>query len=393
VRYTPEARREFARRLARDWRDLADQLDIPTHQISAFSRGFEAQEILDWLAARKRVDQLPAALDDIGRSDLAGLLRSGVQGDDGDLAAESANASRPRSRARPLVVAGGVVAATATALTLVLLLVWPTDGQPRPDPSTTQSGAPQPSGSPSTEVFEARIEQTMDVDTNRFVGVISYRDPTESGRGTDAGHYPEGGTVHVVCVLRYGREIRDKEWRDRPLSTRVWYRLSTPDPQWVPDMYVRLVPSTGKTALPVPPSCGGQHGIAMFLHPSSGSDVSLCPIIDGFAPALTGGANYYLIARYLDSHTSHFWLASRVTIVGQSWKAAGKIHLGDSSDTNKGRWQLYLVLADKNLTDKYDRRFAQAEGGNKRAQDLGDSLPLNVVKATIRVNRTSSTCT
>ena len=82
-------------------------------------------------------------------------------------------------------------------------------------------------------------------------GVRSYRDPTENGRGTDVGHYPEGGTVHVVCQYSSGREIRDKPWGNRPLSTRAWYKLSTPDPQWIPSMYVRIV---GPSA-PALPEC------------------------------------------------------------------------------------------------------------------------------------------
>jgi hypothetical protein len=243
VTYTNPAKVTFNRRLSKDWHDLALYLDIPSNDVDTFRQGREAAEIWDWLAVRRRLHELPDALVFVQRDDLAELLRQNERADQGD----NPNGSGWRRAA----LVASVVAVVAVAAFAIATrpwaegIAWVSSGLTSRPPSPDGTGA---------RVIEARIDGTMDVNSNRFVGLISYRDPTENGRGTDAGHYPEDGTVYVVCVKMDGREIRDEPWRDRPLSTRVWYRLSTTDPQWVPSMYVRLVPVAGQT--PAVPLCG-----------------------------------------------------------------------------------------------------------------------------------------
>lgn len=69
------AKVEFTRRLLYDWQDLADILGVPGFERARFARGDEARAIWAWLEVRGRLGELPAALDMIGRSDLADLLR------------------------------------------------------------------------------------------------------------------------------------------------------------------------------------------------------------------------------------------------------------------------------------------------------------------------------
>ena len=66
---------EIARRLAYDWQDVADVFGVPLSEIRRFRQGDEPHGLWDWLVARDRLADLPAALDAIGRTDLAGLLR------------------------------------------------------------------------------------------------------------------------------------------------------------------------------------------------------------------------------------------------------------------------------------------------------------------------------
>ncbi|MET7472032.1 hypothetical protein ACWIF8_01575 [Micromonospora chalcea] len=113
--------------------------------------------------------------------------------------------------------------------------------------------SPMPSdsaGAPASGPFEAVVSGTMDVDSDSFVGVISYRDPTLAGKGSDAGHYRECQTVSVVCRIPNGREIKDKPWRNRPPSTSGWYRLAGPTPTWVPDMYLTIRATGGASSVP-----------------------------------------------------------------------------------------------------------------------------------------------
>jgi nucleoside phosphorylase len=72
---SPSVKLDFVRRLADSWRDLADHVGIPAHETRRFSRGDEAREIWEWLDNRRRLSELPDALDAIGRPDLATTLR------------------------------------------------------------------------------------------------------------------------------------------------------------------------------------------------------------------------------------------------------------------------------------------------------------------------------
>jgi nucleoside phosphorylase len=73
-----EVRLQFNRRLGDDWRDLADFLGVPGHQIRSFNRGDEARDLWEWLNVRGRLGELPRALLAVGRADLADLLRQGA---------------------------------------------------------------------------------------------------------------------------------------------------------------------------------------------------------------------------------------------------------------------------------------------------------------------------
>ncbi|WP_433205529.1 hypothetical protein ACQP00_37980 [Dactylosporangium sp. CS-047395] len=226
-----QARNEFNKRLD-DWQGLADVLEIPGHQRRRFPRGEEPREIWMWLDSQNRLGELPDALVAIGRTDLADLLRAS--------APVTAPAPRARRRRRLWpVIAAGAALVVAGGLVLVLTRPW---NQPK------DKAKPEPSSGSVAEI-EARIDKTWDVETNKYVGVRSYADPTEAGRGAQVGSYAQGDTIYVLCQNPAGREVRDAKWSDRPESTRLWYRLSAPGPVWVPSMYVRLLSQV------VPPTC------------------------------------------------------------------------------------------------------------------------------------------
>jgi len=69
------ARVEFNRRLGADWQDLADILDIRTHERMRFPHGDEPRYIWEWLEVRGQLNLLHTALINIGRDDLAALVR------------------------------------------------------------------------------------------------------------------------------------------------------------------------------------------------------------------------------------------------------------------------------------------------------------------------------
>jgi len=66
---------EIVRRLTYDWQDLADVVGVPAYEMRRFRAGDEPRDLWAWLENRDRLGDLPGALDEIGRSDLAGLLR------------------------------------------------------------------------------------------------------------------------------------------------------------------------------------------------------------------------------------------------------------------------------------------------------------------------------
>jgi hypothetical protein len=68
----------FVHRLANDWPELADALDVPAHTQRRFEQFNAARELWEWLEVRERLHELPAALRYIGRTDLADVLDDGV---------------------------------------------------------------------------------------------------------------------------------------------------------------------------------------------------------------------------------------------------------------------------------------------------------------------------
>lgn len=65
---------EFCRRLIQGWRDLADLVEIPGHDIATFQQGNEARSIWEWLEQRGRLQDLSDGLQGIGRADLVAML-------------------------------------------------------------------------------------------------------------------------------------------------------------------------------------------------------------------------------------------------------------------------------------------------------------------------------
>jgi nucleoside phosphorylase len=67
---------EVLRELHFDWQDLADLVGVPPFQRARFAQGHEPRGVWEWLEARSRLAELPAALDLVGRADLGDRLRS-----------------------------------------------------------------------------------------------------------------------------------------------------------------------------------------------------------------------------------------------------------------------------------------------------------------------------
>lgn len=70
---------QVLRRLVDDWSALADYIEIPAYARSGFGPGEGPRGVWDWLDARLRLAELPAALTAIGRDDLAELVRPYVR--------------------------------------------------------------------------------------------------------------------------------------------------------------------------------------------------------------------------------------------------------------------------------------------------------------------------
>jgi hypothetical protein len=64
----------FCRRLQDSWPDLADLLGVRQDERRRFRRGYEAQDLWEWLDARQKLGELPEALAVVGRPDLRVLL-------------------------------------------------------------------------------------------------------------------------------------------------------------------------------------------------------------------------------------------------------------------------------------------------------------------------------
>jgi nucleoside phosphorylase len=66
---------QVVRRITYYWQDLADYLGIPSYEMRRFRAGDESYEVWAWLESRDRLVDLPDALEGIGLTDLADLLR------------------------------------------------------------------------------------------------------------------------------------------------------------------------------------------------------------------------------------------------------------------------------------------------------------------------------
>ncbi|MEE6260626.1 hypothetical protein [Plantactinospora sonchi] len=137
-----------------------------------------------------------------------------------------------------ILLVATVVAAVATVVGVSYNLTGadgPTDGNPPPSQSPTTVRA-----APLDVSVIGKVANTFEVPLQKPVGVRAYRDPGPGGSGTQVAQYPEGETLSIACRHKGGRRIDDHPWRDRPLSTTTWYRLSGLEARYVPDMYVML---------------------------------------------------------------------------------------------------------------------------------------------------------
>jgi len=76
VDYSGKQKLAVCDRLGDSWSRLAMVLKIPSHDQARFSQGDEGRRIWEWLEIRGRLGELPGALEDIGREDLADILKT-----------------------------------------------------------------------------------------------------------------------------------------------------------------------------------------------------------------------------------------------------------------------------------------------------------------------------
>jgi hypothetical protein len=65
---------DFCQRLGADWKMLADYLELPPAEQNRFPMGDESRSIWVWLENRRRLQELPNALNAVDRPDLAALF-------------------------------------------------------------------------------------------------------------------------------------------------------------------------------------------------------------------------------------------------------------------------------------------------------------------------------
>jgi nucleoside phosphorylase len=76
VKYPGHVKIVVCQRMHSDWEDVADLFDVPVHVRARYRHGQQARDLWDWLEVRMKLYALPAALAEIGRPDLADLMRS-----------------------------------------------------------------------------------------------------------------------------------------------------------------------------------------------------------------------------------------------------------------------------------------------------------------------------
>ncbi|MET8996477.1 hypothetical protein [Amycolatopsis sp. NPDC004169] len=66
---------QFCRRLRDSWVELADFFEVPAHETARFRPGNEPRDLWEWLDARGKLPLVPDVLGEVGRDDLARLMR------------------------------------------------------------------------------------------------------------------------------------------------------------------------------------------------------------------------------------------------------------------------------------------------------------------------------
>ena len=73
--FSGEVKVEFCRRTGKSWKELADLFSVPLHEKERFDPGDEPRELWEWLEIRSRLPELPDKLAQIGRTELAEIMR------------------------------------------------------------------------------------------------------------------------------------------------------------------------------------------------------------------------------------------------------------------------------------------------------------------------------
>ena len=74
VIYSGKIKIALAKRIGEDWRDLADYFEIPRYKRDRFSKGYEMQDLWEWIEVRNKLDGLKDALVSIERPDLVDVI-------------------------------------------------------------------------------------------------------------------------------------------------------------------------------------------------------------------------------------------------------------------------------------------------------------------------------
>ena len=107
--YSGPSKIEFCNRLGDDWKALADYLEIRPADQARFEHGDEAHGIWEWLENRKRLQELPTALQHIGREDLVHVLTD----------------TRPTLKIKGGTIATLIALITAALIGTLLVLIGP----------------------------------------------------------------------------------------------------------------------------------------------------------------------------------------------------------------------------------------------------------------------------
>ena len=76
IKYSGKTKLKFCTRLLGDWKKLADYFEVSLADQRGFANGDEPRDLWTWLEIRNRLSELPEALTDIDRPDLAELLQN-----------------------------------------------------------------------------------------------------------------------------------------------------------------------------------------------------------------------------------------------------------------------------------------------------------------------------